>query len=356
MAVHRSALEAVRQHTKDANIPALETAITQIPPKQLPPSIWHGCLENIIRGFKSQEQDRLLGLLLNYGGLANHVDRRRLLDNEIKAVGKLEVEPDEFDDTGEIAYRIAEKLLTIFPDFAWRQARDTDRTVFHVAAETGACGIIELATRVIVNSGESVLSVIRQEEKNAQTALELAVEQKRTPVVEKLLSLDKDQLRHPTAERIITTAIDRGPINIVKALLSDRPDLVTDNMFRKAIASCSIEILRFLIGMRLDLLQKSTFLHFAVKRGQIDIVEELIQQCPQLAEKFETDGGIERSVLYYNTLPEVKEEIRKRVVPVIIQRNPAYLIRDLLADSSGEQPPTISFAVSAVDNTKTRVS
>jgi ankyrin repeat protein len=174
------------------------------------------------------------------------------LDNEIKAVGKLEVEPDEFDDTGEIAYRIAEKLLTIFPDFAWRQGRDTDRTVFHAAADTGACGIIELATRVIVNSGESALSVIRQEEKNAQTALELAVEQKRTPVVE-LLSLDKDQLRHPTAERIITTAIDRGPIDIVKALLSDRPDLVTHNMFRKAIASCSIEILRFLIGMRLDL-------------------------------------------------------------------------------------------------------
>jgi hypothetical protein len=55
-------------------------------------------------------------------------------------------------------------------------------------------------------------------------------------------------------------------------------------------------------------------------------VEELIQQFPQLAEKFETDGGMERSVLYYNTLPEIKEEIRKQ----IIQRNPAYLIRDLL--------------------------
>ena len=339
MALHRSALEAVRQHTKDANVPALEAAIAQIPHELLRPSPWHGCLENIIRGFKDPQQDRLLGLLLGHGGHANHVHRRLLLDNEIKAVGKLEVEPDEFDDTGDVAYLIAEKLLRIFPDSAWSKAKDTDRTVFHVAAETGASRIIQLATKVIVESKISVPSVIRQADKNAQTALELAVEKERTPVVEELLSLDQDQLNcHPNAERIITTAIDRGPINIVKALLKDRPLLVTDDMFRKAIASSSIEILRFLTALRLDLLQNSTFLHFAVKRGQVDIVEELIQQCPQLAEKFETDllTGTPRSVLYYNTVSNVKDEIRKLIVPVIIQRNPVSVIRDLLSDSSGQ--------------------
>lgn len=338
MAAHRSALEAVRQHTNDANILELEAAIEKIPHELLRPSPWHVCLENIIRRFKDAEQDRLLALFVGHGGQVNHVGRRLLLDNEIKTVGKFEVEPDEFDDTGEIAYKIAKKVLEIFPDSAWSQAKDTDRTVFHVAAETGACGIIELATRAIKENNRAVSTVIRQGEKNAQTALELAVEKERTAVVEKLLSLDQDQLTcHPNAERIITTAIDRGPISIVRALLHDRPLLVTDGMFRKAIARGSIDILRFLTSLRLDLLQNSTFLHFAVKKGQVDIVEELIEQCPQLVEKYELEIStkIDRSVLYYNHSPKFKEEIRNIVVPVIIQRNAVSIIRELLADSSG---------------------
>jgi ankyrin repeat protein len=333
-------LHAVRQHTKKDDIPALEAAIARIPHDQLRPSPWQKCLENIIDEFENHpEKDRLLGLLLSHGGQANHADRRLLLDNVIKEVGKLEIEYEEFDVAVEHSYIIAKMILTTFPEFAWSQARGNNRTVFHVAAETGACRIVQLAETVIVASNRSVSSVIRQGEKNAKTALEIAVDMERTAVVVELLRLDEGQLDfHPNAERIVTTAIEQGPVDIVKALLNDRPQIVTEDMFRKAIASGSIDILRFLIRLRLDILEKSTLLHFAVKRGQIRIVEELIQRWPELAEKYETDipNDALRSVLYNNTMPEAKEEIRKLIVPVIIERNPVSVIRDILADSSGE--------------------
>jgi ankyrin repeat protein len=340
----------IRGYINEKNVAGLEAAIPRIKPRVFRPSPWHACLNLIcMRWFEDEVlQRKLVRLLLSHGGKENETDRRLLLDTEIKTVGELEVEPGQFDD--KVATIIAEEAFRSFPDLAWSSTPTTNRTVFHTAAEEGACRIILLAKETVASNGKSLSHIIRQTDRNGRTALELAVEKGKGLAVNELLRLDGSQLdANPDAGRIITSAVEGGMTSIVKTLVTNRFSLLTEGMFRKAIASTKVdtstklEILKFLIDSippESGLLRESTFLHHAVRKGQVKIVELLIKRCPELTtsyEKANPPNSKERSVLYYNTT-EAREDIRDLIVPVIIERNAISVIRELFADTLGGCP------------------
>ncbi|KAF2787095.1 hypothetical protein K505DRAFT_133174 [Melanomma pulvis-pyrius CBS 109.77] len=353
MPPRKSPIQLIRTSIQERNQDAFHDAIQNIKPGTFLIESWHECLKSVLSPEFSGNPSFYLDGLLRHGGDENDAHRRLLLNDEIARLGRFEDTEEEYRDEemGQIAERILKEILNLYPDLAWTVASDTGRTLFHKAAEAGACTVIEVVGSFIRQrqGKEGIQTTIRiRDVVNGQTALVIAVRGNKNSAVKAvkaLMDLDPDQLdeSNPNAQADIEFAVEGGKLHILKTLLQNRTHLVTPSLFLRALSDAKYDILVYLVDMCPEMLREPTanFLVTAVKRGQVKVVSLLVEKFPELTSQYELEQRKFRYILSFNSDryfpadPGARAKIRDLLLPVIIERNPISRIRELLSDSSG---------------------
>jgi len=329
---------------------------------------WADCIRDFLQAdiLAEEEKRSFLDLLLGVGKNEDQDNKRRrlLLDLEIVEIGKAQCDPQAYDD--EYPLKIVQELLSRFPDVASVYERER-RTIFHVAAEHGADRVLEIAATCITST-ERMQAVIRLGDANGKTPLALAVLKGRKATIKQLLILDPHQLneseeelaakrrsapnnKHVSVADIILVAVTGGENmieydpEIVSILLEGRKHLVTEELFNAVIDCGNVKVFNTLLDLRPASLKSSGCLHYAVERGQVDIVKSIVLRHRELAMVMKAEPGkgadsLKRSVLFYNTEaknpdPSSRMAIRATILPIWIEDGNIVQIRHLTAETDG---------------------
>lgn len=339
-ALRKSPIQLIRASIQERDEEAFRDAVQHIKPGTFLIESWHECLKIVLSPEFTGDPAFYLNGLLRHGGDENDGHRRLLLNDEIARLGRFEETEEEYRDEemGQIAKRILEEILNLYPHLAWTVAADTGRTLFHKAAEAGACSVIEIVGKFIrLRRGlEGIQTTVRiRDIVNGQTALVIAVRGNKASAVnavKALMELDPDQLdeTNPMAQADIEFAVEGGKLHILKSLLQNRAHLVTPALFLRALSDAKYDILEYLVEMRPEMLRDpaANFLVAAVKRGQVKVVDLLVERFPELTSQYEIEQRKSRYILsfnndrYFTAEQGARARIRDIVLPVIIERNP----------------------------------
>ncbi|KAF2707831.1 hypothetical protein K504DRAFT_511742 [Pleomassaria siparia CBS 279.74] len=369
----RSPIQLIRTSIQERDQDAFRDAVKNIKPGTFLIESWHDSLKSVLIDFPEADNPAFyLDALLRHGGDENDAHRRLLLNDEIARLGRYEDTEEEYRDEemSQVAERILIQILNLYPDLAWTVPADTGRTLFHKAAEAGACTVIELVGDFVREhqGPEAIRRLVRIRDKaNSQTALVIAVRGNKNSAVKAvkaLMDLDPDQLdeSNPNAQADIEYAVEGGKLHILKTLLQNRAHLVTPALFMRALFDSKYDILEYLVNTRPEMLQdtNANFLVAAVKKGQAKVVALLVDKFPDLTSQYELERDRRRYILSFNqdtytpTIPGTRDKIRDLLLPVIIERNPISQIRDLLFDSSGKSEICLDLSAYSIDSSGLR--
>ena len=361
--------------------------------KSFPTEQWRLCIQTVFGWTVSDEQEKVLHLLLHWGGdkelwfrllgkatVDTGEDER--FDKELWITLRLDAlesawqkESENADSTPEgfslllkrgkeswtecFAYQLAEKILDEHPELSMYISSSSKRSIYHEAAKHNASAILILAESVARKLGKDIKPVLDSTDGTKRTPMAWAIHQNSPTVVETLFHI-LPQIT--VTDDIFHTAITSQQIKTVQILGYHRPDLITVDRIREAIDAVvsdnaedpGYKIWKYLFHRMVDIRKKdnslvsflssSNLLHYAVEKQHANIAKTLVQEYPLLTTQHDEHG---RSVLWYNISKpgeqrtESQKLIRELVVTEIIKLLPRTDdIRALIVDNGTYKAPS----------------
>lgn len=338
--------EALGGLVREGNLEAFKKAVAAT---QLTPSTLHGLFHDIISEIDAKNRKTWLRALAT-NARPRHA-RHKVLEDEVEALGfnaarrpLNEVEVAQKKEKMRTDFKRAKMICfpLIKADRSLIESKSEPprwSNIIHVAAEKKAYMVIRAARKRL--APDEFRKLILELDYSGENALTLAVVSKSSRALREMLHGNREVLRGENGIKLaIEKAIEKGHTKALKILQAEAGDSdIHYDMLSSSIRAARPEIFGYLSSLKThDPKMTGPLLHEAVKKDQLQIVQQIIQLAPDLAATFEEipDSREARSALRHVRATDDGQKIRDLILPIIFKTSPVAKVRQHLHGISGK--------------------
>lgn len=292
---------------ENQNITELKRTLKDV--KQMPPQSIYDQVEVLLADTEKQE---FVDLLLGWGDAEHKFQLLRA------AAGRVTQEKETLN---QLAMDICVKIVAQSPEIiSVRMVGGPHPTVLHIAALAQSPDVVDKIFEIAPEKDSLIqLLDVRNKQGLGKTPLRVAVEARFPCLVRRILQLDKSPISDPA---LLNWALsEQEASDVLLVLIEERPEDMTETVVEYALKTKDDKLIKALQDSEEchRLFENQGFLHKMVQRGEVTMVDKLVDKFPKLVLELNNE---KLPILSYNhqNRDNDREHIRNKIVPLITRQ------------------------------------